>query len=112
MSDLASEEKLAEILQPSSQAKEFKITIVFGVKAASNYERAVALAHRNPTYAEEGSGEWVRHSATYTPAEVEDLFDLFNLVYAWDDTEVLVNNRNLPFGSSLWLPLMWFYRIK
>lgn len=108
----ASEEKLADILQPSPRAKEFKITIVFGVKAAANYERAVALARRNPAYGEEGSGEWVRHSATYGPAEVEDLFDLFNLVYAWDDTEVLVNNRNIPYGSSLWLPLMWFYRIK
>ena len=82
------------------------------MKAASNYERAVAIARRNPTYAEEGSGAWVRHSATYTPAEVDDLFDLFNLVYAWDDTEVLVNNRNIPYASSLWLPLMWFYRIK
>jgi hypothetical protein len=112
MSDLASEEKLAEILQPSSQAKEFKITIVFGVKAASNYERAVALARRNPTYAEERSGEWVRHSATYTPPDVEDLFTLFNLVCSWDDTEVLINNRDLPYATSLWLPLMWFYRIK
>jgi hypothetical protein len=112
MSIRASEEKLADILQPSPRAKEFKITVVFGVKAAPNYERAVALARRNPTYAEEGSGEWVRHSATYTPAEVEDLFDLYNLVSAWDDTEVLVNNRNIPYGTSLWLPLMWFYRIK
>lgn len=112
MSPRASEEKLADILQPSPQAKEFKVTIVFGVKAASGYQRAVALARRNPTYAEEGSGEWIRHSATYTPAEVEDLFDLFNLVHAWDDTEILVNNRNIPYGSSLWLPLMWFYRIK
>lgn len=112
MSDRASEEKLADILQPSPQAAEFRITVVFGVKAAPNYARAVELARRNPTYKEEGSGEWARHSATYTPAEVEDLFTLFNLVYAWDDTEVLVNNRNLPYGSSLWLPLMWFYRIK
>jgi len=112
MSERVSEEKLADVLQPSSQADTFRITVVFGIKAAPNYERALEIARRNPTYTAEGSGEWVRHSATYTPAEVEDLFDLFNLVYAWDDTEVLVNNRNIPYGSSLWLPLMWFYRIK
>jgi hypothetical protein len=63
----------------------------------------------SPPYREERSGEWVRHSATYTKNEVDDLF---NLVYAWDDTEVLVNNRNIPYGSSLWLPLIWFYRIE
>ncbi len=112
MSDRASEEKLADILQPSAQAPVFRITVVFGVKAALNYERALEIARRSSDYTEEGSGEWLRHSAAFTPAEVDDLFELFNLVGAWDDTEVLVNNRNLPYGTSLWLPLMWFYRIK
>ncbi len=112
MSDRASEEKLADILQPSPQADTFRITVVFGVKPALGYARAVEIARRNLAYTEEGSGEWLRHSATYTPAEVDDLFELFNLVSGWDDTEVLVNNRNLPYGTSLWLPLMWFYRIK
>lgn len=112
MSDRATEEKLADILQPSPQADTFRITVVFGVKAALNYARAVEIARRNPAYAEEGSGEWLRHSVTYTSAEVDDLFELFNLVGGWDDTEVLVNNRSLPYGTSLWLPLMWFYRIK
>ncbi len=112
MSDRASEAKLADILQPSSRAPEFRITIVFGFKPAPNYARALELARRNPTYTEHGDGEWVRHSAAYTPAEVDDLFALFDLVEGWDDTEVLVNDRALPYGSSLWLPLMWFYRIK
>ncbi len=112
MSDRASEAKLADILQPSPQAPEFRITIVFGFKPAPNYARAVEIARRNPTYTEAGTGEGIRHSAAYTPAGVDDLFALFNLVGAWDDTEVLVNDRALPYGSSLWLPLMWFYRIK
>jgi hypothetical protein len=112
MSDRASEEKLADILQPSPQADTFRVTVVFGVKAAPNYAHALEIARRNASYKEDGSGEWLRHSATYTPAEVDDLFELFNLVSGWDDTEVLVNNRNLPYGTSLWLPLMWFYRIK
>lgn len=112
MSDRASEAKLADILQPSPQASAFRITIVFGTKPVPNYAHAVELARRNPTYTEEGTGEGIRHSAAYTPAEVDDLFALFNLVGAWDDTEVLVNDRTLPYGSSLWLPLMWFYRIK
>ncbi len=112
MSDRASEEKLADILQPSPQAPVFRITVVFGAKPSLNTERALEIAKRSPSYTEEGSGESLRHSATFTPAEVDDLFELFNLVGGWDDTEVLVNNRNLPYGTSLWLPLMWFYRIK
>ena len=109
--DPAAEDKLQDILYPSTQAKEFKITIVFTRKIHANYKRAVDLARRNPTYHEEGNGEFVRHSATFATSEVEDLFELFNLVHDWDSTEVLVNNKNLPYGHQLWLPLMWFYRI-
>ena len=110
--DEAMEEKLDSILHPSTQAKEFKITIEFGYKITPNYKKAVELARKNPTYYEEGNGEWIRHSATYTPQEVEDLFKLFNLVHEWEKTEVLVNHKKLPYGHQLWLPLMWFYRIK
>ena len=110
--DPAVEEKLADILYPSTKAREFKITLVFGHKMTSDYEKAVDLAKRNPTYREEGSGEWVRHSATYTPDEVEELFNLFNLVHEWEGTEVLVNHKRIPYGHQLWLPLMWFYRVK
>ena len=112
MTDLAVEEKLADILQPASQARKFKITLVFGYKISPSYEGAVELARRNPTYGEEGTGEWVRHSATFSPDEVDDLFDLFNLVNEWESTEILVNHKNIPYGFTLWLPLMWFYRIK
>jgi hypothetical protein len=112
MTDLAIEEKLADILQSGSQAQKFKITLVFRYKISPKYGRAVELARRNPTYKEEGTGEWVHHSATYSTDEVDDLFDLWNLVYEWGDTEVLVNHKNIPYGSSFWLPLMWFYRIK
>jgi hypothetical protein len=112
MTDLAVEEKLADILQSGSQALKFKITLVFRYKISPKYGRAVELARRNPTYKEEGTGEWVHHSATYSTDEVDDLFDLWNLVYEWGDTEVLVNHKNIPYGSSFWLPLMWFYRIK
>lgn len=110
--DQAKEEKLADILHPSTKAKEFKITLIFGHKLVPDYAKAVELAKRNPTYHEEGSGEWVRHSATYTPREVDDLFALFNLVHGWETTEVLVNHKKIPYAHQLWIPLMWFYRIK
>ncbi|MBN1222343.1 MAG: hypothetical protein JXB23_03790 [Candidatus Aminicenantes bacterium] len=110
--DAAQEAKLESILHPRDQAKEFKITIEFGYKISSNYEKAVDLARRSPSYKEEGEGEWTRHSATYTPEDVDDLFELFMLVHDWENTEILVNHKRLPYGHQLWLPLMWFYRIK
>jgi hypothetical protein len=110
--DKAVEEKLDSILHPNDLAKEFKITIEFGYKTSPNYEKAVDLARRNPTYREEGEGEWIRHSTTYFPEDVEDLFELFNLVHEWDKTDVLVNHKKIPYGHQLWLPLMWFYRVK
>jgi hypothetical protein len=110
--DKAAEEKLADILNPSTKAKEFKITLVFGSKLSPDYKKAVDLARRNPNYTEEGSGEWVRHSATFTAAQADELFALFNLVHEWDTTEVLVNHKRIPYAHQLWIPLMWFYRIK
>jgi hypothetical protein len=108
----AAEEKLADILHPSTKAKEFKISLVFGHNPSSDYQKAVDLAKRNPDYTEEGSGEWIRHSATFTPSQVEEAFALFSLVHEWDTTEVLVNHKRIPYAHQLWIPLMWFYRIK
>jgi len=110
--DRSQEEKLASILHPSAKAKEFKITLVFGYKMSPDYAKAVDLAKRNPDYSEEGTGEWVRHSATFGPAQADDLFALYNLIHEWDKTEVLVNHKPIPYGRELWIPLMWFYRIK
>ena len=112
MDDAAAKEQLDDILHPDTTAKSFRITVVFRRRAHPGYAAAVELAKRNPTYREEGAGDFLRHSAVYTPAEVEDLFRLFNLVHDWETTEILVNHKRLPYGHQLWLPLMWFYRIR
>jgi len=109
--DQAEEEKLDTILHPDTKAKAFKITVEFGHKSSPKYTEAVDLARRMPTYTEQGEGEWVRHSTSFTPDDVEELFRLFNLVHDWDSTEVLVNHKKIPYAHQLWLPLMWFYRI-
>lgn len=105
-------DKLEEILYPDDRAKAFKITLVFPWKSGPDYEKAVALARLSPAYRTEGEGEFVRHQATYTPDEVDELFELFDIVQRWPETEVLVNHKRLPYGHQLWLPLMWFYRIR
>lgn len=111
-SNEAMEEKLNSILHPSTQAKSFKITLNFGYKISPNYKKAVELAKRNPTYHEEGDGEWIRHSSTFTPDDADDLFELFNLIHEWENMKVLVNHKEIPYGHQLWIPLMWFYRVR
>lgn len=106
------EDKLADILYPSTKARKFRITLVFRYKISPDYEKAVNLARKNPAYTSEGDGEWIRHAATFTPDEADDLFALYNLVHEWEGTEVLVNHKRIPYGQQLWLPLMWFYRIR
>lgn len=110
--DETTEEKLESILHPSTKAKSFKITIAFGHNFSPDYKKAVQMVQKNPTYKKEGTGEWIRHSATYTPEQVDDLFHLYDLVHNWEKTEVLVNHKRIPYARQLWLPLMWFYRIK
>lgn len=109
--DAADEEKLNTILQPDTKAKSFKITVAFGYKTSPKYKQAVDIARRMPEYTEKGEGEWVQHSSTFASEDVEELFQLFNLVHDWDSTEILINYKKIPYAHQLWLPLMWFYRI-
>lgn len=110
--DNAEDSKLDSILQPSTKAESFKISIIFGYKGSSNYKKALDIARRHPTYTEKGEGEWIRHTVTFEKDDVEELFELFSLVHDWETTEILVNHKKLPYGHQLWLPLMWFNRIK
>ena len=36
------------------------------------------------------------------------LRDLFEIVGRFDATEVLIDDRPVPYARELWLPLMWF----
>jgi hypothetical protein len=98
--DQASQEKLDDILYPSNAAPSFRITVIFGRRATPEYAKAVALVKRNPTYREEGEGEGIRHSAVYTPAEVEELFQLFNLVHDWNRPKSWSTTSGSPMPTS------------
>ena len=42
------------------------------------------------------------------PQDALKLRDLFDLVGRFDATEVLVDDRPVPYARELWLPLIWF----
>jgi hypothetical protein len=86
----------------------FSVTIVFPAFEATDYTRAVELARQSAEYRETGSGAAFRHRARYWPGDAVRLRDLFEIVGRFDQTEVLVDDRPVPYARELWLPLIWF----
>ncbi|MCP2605200.1 hypothetical protein NLC29_03495 [Candidatus Aminicenantes bacterium AH-873-B07] len=108
--NLEIKDKLEEILYPK-KTPVFKITFIFKSHFSEKYKKAVELAKKNSTYKEERSGDGLKHFVTYTPEQVEEMFQLFNLIHDFEDLEILINHKKLPYVHQLWIPLMWFYRI-
>lgn len=106
------EEKLQNILNPRQANREFKITIRFQKHYSRNFEKALALAKKNKYFLEDGEGDFYKAYASFLPPDVEDLFELFELVKDQETTKIYLNNKSIPYIQDLWLFLMWFYRIK
>ncbi len=111
--DLTSEEVAA--LDPDLHAELFgtpprplSITVVFPVLDSPDYGRAVELARASAEYRETGTDADFRHRARFWPADAVKLRDLFEIAGRFDQTEVLVDDRPVPYARELWLPLVWF----
>ena len=106
------EEKLQNILNPRKANREFKITIRFQKHLSKNFEKALEVARKNKYFMEEGAGDFYKAYASFHPAEVEELFELFELVKEHETTKIYLNNKSIPYIQDLWLFLFWFYRVK
>ncbi len=109
---LIEEEKLQNILNPRKANREFKITIRFQKRLSKNFVRALELAKKNSYFMEEGEGDFYRAYASFYPADVEEMFNLFELVKDQETTKIYLNNKAVPYIHDLWLFLFWFYRVK
>ena len=87
----------------------FSITLVFTPFEGENYERAVAKARASAEYMEIGEGAERRHRARFFSTDALRLRDLFELVGPVPGTEVLIDDRPIPYTRELWLPLLWFH---
>ena len=86
----------------------FSITIVFPEFEGEHYARAVRMAENAAEYRQVGSGEALRHRARFYPGQALQLRDLFELAGPHPSTEVLIDDRPVPYARELWLPLVWF----
>jgi hypothetical protein len=105
-------EKLFNILNPKKANKDFKITLRFQKALTKKYQKAVELAKKNNSFLQEGEGDFLKIYVSYYPENVDELFELFELVKDQETTKIYINNKLIPYIQDLWLFLMWFYRIK
>jgi hypothetical protein len=86
----------------------FSITLAFPAFSGADYARAVAMAGQAREYRTVGSGDQLRHRATFYSTDAAALRDLFTIVGRLDACDVLVDGRPVPHARELWLPLVWF----
>jgi hypothetical protein len=86
----------------------FSISVDFPRFDGPDYARALEMARGAAEYRETGSGRDLRHRARFYPQDAKKLRDLFDVVGRFDASEVLIDDRPVPYARELWLPLLWF----
>jgi hypothetical protein len=91
-----------------SRPRPFSITIVFPDFEDSEFSRALELARGSAEFRETGRGDQHRYRARFWSSDAARLRDLFHIVGRAGATEVLIDDRPVPYARELWLPLVWF----
>ena len=91
-----------------AQPRPFSISVVFPTVDTPNFDRALEIARASAEYRQTGRDGSVRHRARFWPSDAARLRELFEIVGPSDATEVLIDDRPLPYARELWLPLVWF----
>jgi len=91
-----------------ARPRPFSITIVFAPFEGPDADAALALARASAEFRETGSGAERRYRARFWSTDASKLRDLFHLVGPIATTDVLIDDRPVPYARDLWLPLVWF----
>ena len=91
-----------------SRPRPFSITLVFPDLDVADFPRALDLARASAEFRETTGGGVRRYRARFWSSDAAKLRDLFEIVGASDATEVLNDDRPVPYARELWLPLVWF----
>lgn len=91
-----------------ARQRPFSITVVFAPMETPDFPRALELARNAAEFRETGSGALRRYRARFRTRDASRLRDLFEIVGQSHDTEVLIDDRPVPYARELWLPLLYF----
>lgn len=86
----------------------FSVSVEFSPFEDSDYPRAMEIARAAAEFRDLGTGTSLRHRARFYPSDAAQLNALFNIVGRFDSTDVLVDDKPVPYARELWLPLLWF----
>ena len=98
---------LAEALFGAARGP-FSVSLEFPEFAGPDFERAIALARASVQLLEIGTTPGRRYRARFYSEDARRVRDLFDIVGRFDATEVLIDDRPVPYARELWLPLLWF----
>lgn len=90
-----------------AKPRPFSISLVFPTLDVPEFPRALELARASGEFRETGRGASHRYRARFWSSDAASLRDLFQLVGPSHDTEVLVDDRPVPYARELWLPLVF-----
>lgn len=114
LSEQPTEEELAALhpdLQRAlfgAEARPFSITLSFPAFEGDRFARALELARTSDEFQEVAIGGAVRYRARFFPGNAPiKVRDLYELVADVPQSEVLIDDRPLPYARELWLPLIW-----
>ncbi len=115
LSEQPDDEELAR-LQPELQAVlfgapvlPFSISLAFPAFEGEAYAKAIDRARASDEYTEFDVAGVLTHRARFYPgARAAELRDLYELVATVPGSDVLVDDRAVPYARELWLPLVWF----
>lgn len=90
------------------QQRPFSISLVFPPLDVPDFPRALELSRGAAEFREMGSGANRRYRVRFWSSDALRLKDVFEIVGPSDATEVLIDDRPVPYARELWLPLVWF----
>jgi len=102
-------DEMADVLYPGRRPRPFRLGVVFDEFAGPDFPRALAIARRSPVYREVTEGQRRRHHAAFDAAAAVDFRDLFHIVGKNASTDVLVDNKKVPYARELWIPLYFIH---
>jgi hypothetical protein len=85
----------------------FSISLEFSPFEGADFAKALDMARAADDYRELGTGQAARHRARFYPEHALKLRNLFEIVGRFDSTDVLVDDKPVPYARELWLPLVW-----
>lgn len=90
----------------------FSFTLVFADVEGDTAAEVMTRARAAAEYRAVGTGAERRHRARFFSADAEALRDLYALVGHLPGSDVLIDDRPVPFARELWLPLLWFHLLR